>query len=169
MLVTGGRATGWLVLGVHISSKLWGCPSVCPAAVVANRRGVLWVVAAFTSCRVLCQVATWFLSPLGARRSTACTVAPGTYSTCSAGWWWASFPRGGPGGSGRSCMLQNRLYASRTSPSVGWGLSGLFGCAAHVTFQDRLVRPLRVLQEWDVVRAHPLEDSHLFWGDSYEV
>ena len=41
------------------------------------------------------------LSLLGARRSTAGTVAPGTYSTCSAGRWWAWFPRGGPGGSGR--------------------------------------------------------------------
>ena len=61
------------------------------------------------------------LSPLGARRSTPGTVAPGTYSTCSSGRWWAQFPRGGPGGSGRLCVLQNRLYASRTSPSVGWG------------------------------------------------
>ena len=61
------------------------------------------------------------LGPLGARRSTAGTVAPGTYSTCSGGRWWAWFPHGGPGGSGRLCVLQNRLYASRTSPSVGWG------------------------------------------------
>ena len=60
------------------------------------------------------------LSPLGARRSTAGTVAPGTYTTCSGGRWWAWFPRGGPSGSGRLCVLQNRLYASRTSPSVGW-------------------------------------------------
>ena len=61
------------------------------------------------------------LSPLGARRSTAGTVAPGTYSTCSAGPCWAWFPRGGPGGSGRLCVPQNRMYASRTSPSVSCG------------------------------------------------
>ena len=45
-----------------------------------------------------CKVA---LSPLGARRSTPGTVAPGTCSTCSDGRWWAWFPRGGLGGSGR--------------------------------------------------------------------
>ena len=61
------------------------------------------------------------LSPLGARRSTSGTVVPGTYSTCSDGPWWAWFPRGGARGSGRSCVLQNRLYASRTFPSVGCG------------------------------------------------
>ena len=60
------------------------------------------------------------LSPLGARRSTAGTLAPGTYSTCSSGRWSAWFPRGGLGGSGGLCVFQNRLYASRTSPSVGW-------------------------------------------------
>ena len=49
------------------------------------------------------------------------------------------------------------------------GVSGLRGCAAHVTFQDRLVRPLRVLQEWDLMCAHPLEGPHLIWGDFYEV
>ena len=64
-----------------------------------------------------CNVA---LSPLGARRSTGGTVAPGTYSTSSGCQWWAWFPRGGPGGSGRLCVFQNRLYASRTSASVGW-------------------------------------------------
>ena len=58
-------------------------------------------------------------SPLGAGRSTAGTVAPGTYSTCSGGRWWAWCPRGGPGGRGRLCVFQNRLYASCTSPSVG--------------------------------------------------
>ena len=62
------------------------------------------------------------LSPLGARRSTAGTVAPGTYSTCSGGRWWAWFLRGGACGSGRLCVLQNRLYASRTSSSVGCAL-----------------------------------------------
>ena len=61
------------------------------------------------------------LSPLGARRSTAGTVAPGTYSTCSGGRWWPWFPRGGLGRSGCLCVFQNRLYASRTSPCVGWG------------------------------------------------
>ena len=61
------------------------------------------------------------LSPLGGRKSTAGTVALGTYSTCSGGRWWAWFPRGGPRGGGRLCMLQNRVYASRTSRSVGWG------------------------------------------------
>ena len=61
------------------------------------------------------------LSPLRAMRITAGTVALGPYSTCSDGLWWAWFPRGGPGGSGRLCVLQNRLYASRTSPSVGCG------------------------------------------------
>ena len=55
------------------------------------------------------------LSPLGARRSTAGTVAPGIYSTGSGGLWWAWFPRGGPGGSGCFCVLQSRLYASCTS------------------------------------------------------
>ena len=60
------------------------------------------------------------LSQLGARRSTAGTVVPGTYSTCSGCRWWAWFPRcGAAGGSGRLSVLQNRLYASRTSPSVG--------------------------------------------------
>ena len=59
-------------------------------------------------------------SPLGARRSTAGTVVPGTYPTCSGGRWWAWFACGGLGGSGRLCVFQNRLYASRTSPSVGW-------------------------------------------------
>ena len=39
-------------------------------------------------------------SPLGARRTTAGTVVPGTYSTCSGGRWWAWFPRGGARGSG---------------------------------------------------------------------
>ena len=61
------------------------------------------------------------LSPLGARRSTAGTVVPGTYSTCSGAGWWAWFPRGGPSGRGSLCVLQNKLCASRTSPSVGWG------------------------------------------------
>ena len=61
------------------------------------------------------------LSALGARRSTAGSMAPGTYSTSSSDRWWAWFPRGGPDGRGRLCVLQNRLYASRTSPSVGWG------------------------------------------------
>ena len=61
------------------------------------------------------------LSPLGDRRSTAGTVAPGTYSTCSGGRWWAWFPRGGLGGGGRLCVSQNRLYASRILPSVGLG------------------------------------------------
>ena len=51
---------GGLVLGTHIFNKWWGCPSACPATVVADRRGVPWVVAASTSCRVLCQVAKWF-------------------------------------------------------------------------------------------------------------
>ena len=51
---------GWLVLGAHISSKRWACPSACPAAVVADRRCVPWAVAAFRSCRALCQVAKWF-------------------------------------------------------------------------------------------------------------
>ena len=41
------------------------------------------------------------LSPLGARRSTAGTVAPGTYSTCSGGCLWAWFPRSRLGGRGR--------------------------------------------------------------------
>ena len=59
------------------------------------------------------------LSPLGAWRSTAGTLAPGTNSTCSGGRWRAWFPRGGLGGSGCLCVFQNRLYASRTSPSVG--------------------------------------------------
>ena len=58
-------------------------------------------------------------SPLGARRSTARTIVPGTYSTCSGGPSWARFSRGGPGGRSPLCVLQNRLYASRTSPSVG--------------------------------------------------
>ena len=58
-------------------------------------------------------------SPLRARRSTAGTVAPGTYFTCFGGRWWDWFPCGGLGGSGRLCVFQNRLYASRTSPSVG--------------------------------------------------
>ena len=49
------------------------------------------------------------------------------------------------------------------------GVSGFRGCAAHATFQDRLVGPLRVLQELDVVFAHPLEGSHLVRGDSFEV
>ena len=61
------------------------------------------------------------LSPLGANGSNAGTVAPGIYFTSSGGRWWALFPRGGPGGSGRLCVFQNRLYASRTSPSVGCG------------------------------------------------
>ena len=61
------------------------------------------------------------LSPLGAKRSTAGTVVPGTYPTCSGGRWWAWFSSGGSGDWGRLCVLQNRLYASRTSPSVGWG------------------------------------------------
>ena len=51
------------------------------------------------------------LSPLGARRSTAGTVALGTYSTCSGGLCRAWFPGAGPCGSGRLCVLQNRLYA----------------------------------------------------------
>ena len=38
------------------------------------------------------------LSPLGARKSTAGSVAPDTYSTCSGGRWWAWLPRGGRGG-----------------------------------------------------------------------
>ena len=50
---------GWLALAVHISSKWWGCPSACLATVVADRRGVPWVVAASRSCCVLCQVAMW--------------------------------------------------------------------------------------------------------------
>ena len=60
-------------------------------------------------------------SPLGARRSTAGTLAPATHSTCSGGRWWAWFPCGGLCGSGRLCVFQNRLYASGTSPSVSWG------------------------------------------------
>ena len=112
---------GRLVLGAHISSKWCGCPSACPATVVADRRGVPWVVAASTRCCVLCHVAKWFSSPCGARRSVAGIVAPGTYDTCSGDRWWAWFPRGGPGGSGHLCVLQNRLYASRISPSVGCG------------------------------------------------
>ena len=51
---------GWLVLGVHISSNWWGCPSACPAPAVADRNCVPWAVVASTSCRVLCQVAKWF-------------------------------------------------------------------------------------------------------------
>ena len=61
------------------------------------------------------------LSPFGARRSTAGTVAPGTYSMWSGGRWWAWFPPGGPGGSCRLCVLQKRLYASRTAPLDGCG------------------------------------------------
>ena len=61
------------------------------------------------------------LSLLGARRSTAGTVVPATYSTCSGGRWWSWFPRGGARGSGCLCVFQNRRYASRTSPSVGCG------------------------------------------------
>ena len=61
------------------------------------------------------------LSLFVSRRSTAGSVALGTYCTCSGGQWWAWFPRGGPCGSGRLWVLQNRLYASRTSPLVGWG------------------------------------------------
>ena len=49
------------------------------------------------------------------------------------------------------------------------GVSGLCGCAAHVTFQDRLVGPIPVLQEWNVVCAHPFGGSHLVGGDWYEV
>ena len=69
------------------------------------------------------------LSALGARRSTAGTVEPGTYSTCSSCLWWAWFPRGGPGGSGRLCMFQNRLYASRPHRSVGGARFGWPQCA----------------------------------------
>ena len=61
------------------------------------------------------------LRPLGARRSTAGTLVPSTYSTCFGGRWWAWFTRGGDRGSGCLCVLQNRPYASRTSPSVGCG------------------------------------------------
>ena len=61
------------------------------------------------------------LSPLGARGSTAGTVALGTYSNFSGGCWWAWFPRGWACGSGRLCVLQNRLYATRNSLSVGCG------------------------------------------------
>ena len=61
------------------------------------------------------------LSLLGARGSTAGTVAAGTYSTCSGSRWAKWFPRGWACGSGRLCVLQNRVYASCTSPSVGCG------------------------------------------------
>ena len=61
------------------------------------------------------------LSLLGAWRSTAGTVAPGTYFTCSRGRWLAWFPCGGACGRGRLCVLQNRPDASRTSPSGGCG------------------------------------------------
>ena len=61
------------------------------------------------------------LSLLGARGSAAGTVVPDAFSTCSDGWWGAWFPRGGLGGNGHLCVFQNRLYASRTSPSVGLG------------------------------------------------
>ena len=90
------------------------------------------------------------LSQLGARRSTAGTVVLGTYSTYSGSRWWAWFPRGGPGGSGRLCVFQYRLYAASTSPSVGrrcpvwvaalrmWlsrsDLLGYFGCCRNGTW-----------------------------------
>ena len=111
---------GWPACGNHIASKWWGCPSACLAIVAADRRGAPWVAVASTGCPPLSSRNVVF-SPLGARRSTAGTVVLGTYSTCSGGRRWAWFPCGGLGGSGRLCVFQKRLYASRTSPSVGWG------------------------------------------------
>ena len=52
---------GLLALGTHISSKFWGCLSACSAAAAADRGCVPWAAVASTSCRALCQVATWFL------------------------------------------------------------------------------------------------------------
>ena len=80
------------------------------------------------------------LRPSGTRRSTAGTVAPGTYSTCSGGRWWAWFPRGGACGGGCWCVLQNRPYVSRTSPSVGCEcpvcVVSHVSVVSHVIFQD---------------------------------
>ena len=77
---------------------------------------------------------------LGARRSTAGTVAPGTYFTCSSGRSGDGFLRGG------ACGSAPKQVVCPTYFTIGrlW-LSGLCGCIAHVTFQDRLVGPLRVL------------------------
>ena len=115
---------GWPARGAHIASKCTGCPSACLAIVAADRRGALWVAVASTGCPPALPGRNVVFSLSGARRSTAGTVAPGTYSTCSGGRWWASFPCGGLSGSGRLCVFQNRLYASRTSPSARWGCPG---------------------------------------------
>ena len=104
---------GWLVLGAQISSKWWGCLSACPATAVGGG-GIHQLPRARPGRKVV-------LSPLGERRSIAGTVALGTYSTCSSGWWWAWFPCGRACGSCCLCVLQNRFYASRTSPSVDCG------------------------------------------------
>ena len=99
---------GWLSLGAHISSKWWGKLRAVGGGSIHK------LPRALPGGNVV-------LSPLGARRSTARTVAPGTYSTCSGGRWWAWFPRGGACGSGRLYVLHNMSNASRSSSSVGCG------------------------------------------------
>ena len=76
---------GWPALGAHISSKWWGCSSAHPVAVAADRSCVPCEAVASTRRRAPMPSCNVVLSPLGARRSTAATVVPSTYSTCSGG------------------------------------------------------------------------------------
>ena len=46
-------------------------------------------------------------------------------------------------------------------------VSGWCGRVLHVTLQDRLVWPIWVLQEGDMVPAGSLKNPHLVQGDSY--
>ena len=80
------------------------------------------------------------LSLLGARRSTAGTVASATYSTCSGGRWWAWFPRVGP--------WQWPFVCVPKQACTPHGLPHLLvGGArfAHVVLQECFLGPFRVL------------------------
>ena len=124
------------MLGAHISSKWWGCPSACPATVVADRRGVPWVVAASTSFRVLCQVrksgfesvqcqeeyrwhrGTWYILHLFQWPVVGLVAA-----------WWALW---------QWPLVRARKQVVRLTyfPIGRLLVSGLCGSVAHVTFQD---------------------------------
>ena len=84
------------------------------------------------------------LSPLGATRRTAGTVASGTHCTCSGGRWWAWFLFAWL--CGRGCLCVPKQIVCVTNFLIGWLRStGRGGCLPQVVFKDQFVGSIRLL------------------------
>ena len=69
---------GWPARGAHIASKWWGCSSACLAKFGGGQKGRAVGGGSIHSLPPALPSRNVVFSPLGAKRSTAGTVAPGT-------------------------------------------------------------------------------------------